>query len=296
MDENQVVVKKQSEITDQVFSKVRKLQEAGSLVLPRNYAAGNALKSAALILAETVDKNGKNALEVCSKESIANSLLDMVKMGLEPSKKQCYLIPYGSKLQLMTSYFGKLAIAKRVAGLKEVKAFVIYEGDEFKVGFDLENLKMKLETYIPDVKNVNLSKIVGAFAVPIFEDGTKGDVSFMSFEQIKNSWNQGYAKGNSGAHKNFTDEMCKKTIITRVCKTLINSSDDGDLIDTYVATEDEPNVQKEISTKANNKEFIVEADYQEDIPEGSNSPVGPQLQSTDDAIPTIQGTPIDRGF
>lgn len=256
MSENQVAVKKQNEITDQVFGKVKQLQEAGSLVLPKSYAAGNALKSAQLILAETKDKTGKLATEVCTKESVANSLLDMVKMGLEPSKKQCYFVIYGDKLQLMTSYFGKLAIAKRVADLEEVKAFVIYDGDEFEMEFNLDDLTMQLKTYKPNPLNVNLDKITGAFAIPIFKDGTRGDLVYMSYQQIKNSWNQGYAKGNSGAHKNFTDEMCKKTIITRVCKTLINSSDDGDLVDTYGATDEEIPVQQEQKEMTASKEFV----------------------------------------
>lgn len=256
MSENQVAVKKQSEITEQVFGKVKQLQEAGSLVLPKSYAAGNALKSAQLILAETKDKTGKLATEVCTKESVANCLLDMVKMGLEPSKKQCYFVIYGDKLQLMTSYFGKLAIAKRVADLEEVKAFVIYEGDEFEMEFNLDDLTMQLKTYKPNPLNVNLDKITGAFAIPIFKDGTRGDLVYMSYQQIKNSWNQGYAKGNSGAHKNFTDEMCKKTIITRVCKTLINSSDDGDLVDTYGATDEEIPVQQEQKEMTASKEFV----------------------------------------
>ncbi|MDU6361406.1 MAG: RecT family recombinase [Clostridiales bacterium] len=256
MSENQVAVKKQSEITDQVFNKVQQLQDAGSLVLPKTYVAGNALKSAQLILAETKDKAGKLATEVCTKESVANCLLDMVKMGLEPSKKQCYFVIYGDKLQLMTSYFGKLAIAKRVADLEEVKAFVIYDGDEFEMEFNLDDLTMQLKTYKPNPLNVNLDKITGAFAIPIFKDGTRGDLVYMSYQQIKNSWNQGYAKGNSGAHKNFTDEMCKKTIITRVCKMLINSSDDGDLVDTYGAAEEEVPVQQEQKEMTASKEFV----------------------------------------
>lgn len=268
-DKNQVAVKEQKEVVDQVFNKVQALQEAGSLVLPKAYAAGNALKSAALILAETTDKNGKNALEICSKESIANSLLDMVKLGLDPSKKQCYFIPFGGKLTMMISYFGKTAIAKRVSNLKEIKAFVVYEGDEFLPEFDLDTLSLKIATYKPDIKNVNLSKITGAFAVPVYEDGSKGDVVYMSIEQIRNSWNQGYAKGKSGAHTNFADEMCKKTVISRVCKMIINSSDDGDLIEVSERSYEERTPEKEIDTKANSKEFVVsneaiDVDYHED--------------------------------
>lgn len=271
MSENQVVVKKQNEITDQVFTKVQQLQDAGSLLIPHSYAVGNALKSAELILAETKDKNGKLAMEVCTKASVANCLLDMVKMGLEPSKKQCYFVIYGDKLQLMTSYFGKIAIAKRVADLEEVKAFVVYEGDEFEMEFNLDDLTMQLKTYKPNPLNVNLSKITGAFAIPIFKDGTRGDLVYMGIEQIRNSWvmGQSYASGKSKAHNNFTDEMCKKTIITRVCKTLINSSDDGDLVDTYGALEEEMTPEQEKQEKATTKEFeaqvkVLDVEYQEE--------------------------------
>lgn len=277
MSENQVAVKKQNEITDLVFGKVKQLQEAGSLVIPHNYAPGNALKSAELILAETKDKNGKLATEVCTKASVANCLLDMVKMGLEPSKKQCYFVIYGDKLQLMTSYFGKLAIAKRVSDLEEVKAFVIYEGDEFEMEFNLDDLCMQLKTYKPNPKNVNLQKITGAFAIPVFKDGTRGDLMYMSMEQIKNSWGQGYAKGNSGAHKNFTDEMCKKTIITRVCKMIINSSDDGDLVDTYGSAEEETAPQTEHKEVAASQEF-VDVTYQEENTHHTGSKEAPNKQ------------------
>lgn len=256
MSESQVTVKKPSEITDSVLNKVNVMKEQGQLVIPQNYVAANALKSASLILQETFNKSNVCVLEACTPTSIANCLLDMVKMGLEPSKKQCYFVAYGNKLQLMTSYFGKLAIAKRVSELKDVKAFVVYDGDEFETEFDLDTLEMKIKSYKPNVSNVNLDKITGAFAVPIFKDGSKGDVVYMSIQQIKNSWNQGYAKGKSGAHANFTDEMCKKTIITRVCKMIINSSDDGDLIDTYSGTEEEHTPQQEQREFTASKEFV----------------------------------------
>lgn len=286
MSENQVTVKQQKEITSQVLAKVNSLQENKALVLPQNYVAGNALQSAALILAETVDNNKKPVLETCSKESIANSLLDMVKMGLEPSKKQCYFVAFGGKLQLMTSYFGKLAIAKRVSNLKDVKAFVIYDGDEFETEFDLDTLSLKIKTYKPNIKNVDLTKITGAFAVPVFKDGTKGDAVYMSIGQIKNSWNQGYAKGNSGAHKNFTDEMCKKTIITRVCKTLINASDDGDLVDTYSTSEVEHTPQEEQKEMTASKEFEEPIETTAtDVKEEPQSTGEPVQQSLDDNCP-----------
>lgn len=109
----QSVAVAQKDVVDSVLAKITKFEETGELVLPSNYSAANALKSAWLILQETVDRNNRPALEVCSKESVANALLDMVVQGLSPIKKQCYFIVYGTKLQLMRSYLGTLAVAKR---------------------------------------------------------------------------------------------------------------------------------------------------------------------------------------
>ena len=108
----------QKDVVDTVLSKIKDFEEAGELKLPTNYSAANALKSAWLILQETKDRNDKPALVVCTKESVANALLDMVVQGLSPMKKQCYFIVYGSKLTLQRSYLGTLAIAKRVGGVK----------------------------------------------------------------------------------------------------------------------------------------------------------------------------------
>ncbi|MBI6086453.1 recombinase RecT, partial [Clostridium perfringens] len=86
------------------------------------------LKSAQLILAETVDRNKQPVLQTCSKASICNALLDMTLQGLSPAKKQCYFVAFNGKLQLMKSYLGNIAATKRLKGVKDVFANVIYEG------------------------------------------------------------------------------------------------------------------------------------------------------------------------
>lgn len=121
----------QKDVVDSVLAKITKFEETGELKLPANYSAANALKSAWLILQETKDRSDRPALVVCTKESIANALLDMVVQGLSPMKKQCYFIVYGNKLTLQRSYLGTLAIAKRVGGVLTAVANCVYEGDEF---------------------------------------------------------------------------------------------------------------------------------------------------------------------
>jgi len=65
------------DIITNVAITLRKFTEDKELLLPDDYSIENALKSAWLILQETVDKDKKPVLEVCSRASIANGLLDM---------------------------------------------------------------------------------------------------------------------------------------------------------------------------------------------------------------------------
>ena len=129
----------QNQRTVKVLEHVQALQEAGDLKLPENYAAGNQVKLAWLTLLEVTDRNQKPALEVCTKESIANALLEMIVKGLSVAKKQCDFIVYGNKLTLQEEYHGTIALARRFGGVVGVPTGnVIYEGDEFVYTIDPE--------------------------------------------------------------------------------------------------------------------------------------------------------------
>jgi len=237
-------------ITNQVLAKINQFQQNGELTLPSSYSPENALKSAWLILQETVDMNKKPVLEACTKVSIANCLLDMVVQGLSPVKKQCYFIAYGSKLQLSRSYLGAIAVAKRVGNVKEVRANCIFDGDEFDYEIDVNTGRLKINKHKPSLENINLSKIKGAYAIVIYNDDSTS-VEIMNMDQIKTAWNQGKAKGNSPAHQNFSDEMAKKTVINRALKIVIGSSDDAGLYDEKELPTTEDLVSEEIEEFAN---------------------------------------------
>jgi recombination protein RecT len=272
--ENKAVTTTQQErnVTDGVLSRVQALTSKGDLVIPKNYSAENALKSAWLILQGVQDKNFKPALEVCTKDSIANALMDMVVQGLNPVKKQCYFVVYGTKLTLMRSYMGTAAVTKRLKGVKDVYAQIIYEKDEFEFELDLDTGLKKITKHKQSFENIDPEKIKGAYAVVVKDDG-KNYVEVMNISQIKKSWAQGAAKGNSGAHNNFSDEMAKKSVINRACKMFINTSDDSDvLLEIFDRTDDEKayeerdlvnnveyEVKEEIKEKANTKIVDIEA-------------------------------------
>ena len=285
MSDNHAIAIQEKNVTDKVLSRIKELEGTGDITMPSNYSYSNALKSAYLILSETVDREKKPVLQSCSQASIINTLLDMTIQGLSPAKKQCYFIAFGGKLQLMKSYLGNIAATKRLKGVKNVFSNVIYEGDEFSYELDLETGLRKITKHEQKFENIDTNKIKGAYAVVVMEDGINY-VEVMNINQIRNSWNQGAAKGQSGAHRNFADEMAKKTVINRACKNFVCTSDDSDLLiesmnrtneyspeDIIESTHDE--VKEEIKNNAN-QEII-------DIP-------GEEVKENNDGNPTVKQT------
>jgi len=247
---NAQVAQVKNDISSQVLSKIDAFQNSGELKLPKDYNVENALKSAYIILSDP--KN--NILAKCDKSSVAEALLKMVVYGVSPIKKQCYFIPYGEKLECSIAYAGNIAIAKRYGKLKSIKANAVFEADTFEFEVDQKTGLRKVTKHIQTLESVGSNKIKGAYAVYEMTDGTI-DVEVMSITQIQAAWNQGGAKGNSPAHKNFADQMAIKTVINRACKLLISSSDDSVLYDPLdeenaidVTNE---NVKHEVKTKAN---------------------------------------------
>lgn len=261
-------------ISDSVLQRVTQFREAGELRLPPDYSPENALKAAHLVLLETKNKDGKPALEVCSKESIANALLKMIVLGLSVMKKQCDFIVRGTQLCCDPEYTGNIALAMRYGGLKHHKGNAIFAGDDFKfeVGVDgrrkLIHHKQSLESIGGDV--------IGAYVTYELEDGTQ-DMEIMNITQIRNSWMQGAAKGGSMAHKNFTDQMAIKTVYNRMTKLLIRASNDAPLMGDNGSDDNEqkPDVmseaKQEVINKANAEEIAFE-DIPNEAPQAADEP------------------------
>lgn len=226
--QTQALAIKEKNVSDQVLKRVHELESANQLRIPKDYSAENAIRGAWLILQDQETKDNKPVLEVCTDNSIANSLFEMVVKGLSPIKKQCYFIPYGKKLNFQEDYTGKVALAKRYGGLKHITANVIYEKDTFKYTIDPETGRKKVVEHTQELGNIDINKIRGAYATLILEDDVV-DTEIMSIQQIRQAWLMGNAKGNSKAHNNFTDRMARKTVISRACDALVRSSDDKPL-------------------------------------------------------------------
>jgi recombination protein RecT len=273
---------------DQLSTQLTQKEQLG-LTFPTNYSVTNALNSAYLIIKDlTVSKKQGNdwnqvpALQCCTKQSIASALIDMTVQGLNPMKKQCYFVAYGDKLTLMRSYQGTMAVAKRVGIKRTPYAQIIYEGDSFK--YHIENGLYVIDEHVQDFMNIDNEKIKGAYAILETDDGQY--VEIMNIAQIKKAWGKGKGydeKKSNDVHNEFADQMAKKTVINRACKNFINSSDDGNLTESFNETSENENtdyvaneVQHDIETNANSEEFIEPEVLQGDVVEAPQKKTEPE--------------------
>jgi recombination protein RecT len=265
---NQLALIKKDTV-DVVAAKVKEFQEKNELHFPANYSPENAMKSAWLILQTIKDKNGKPALEGCTKDSVANALLDMVVQGLNPAKKQGYFIVYGNTLVFQRSYFGTMAVTKRVTNAKSIDAAVIYEGDE--VDYEMVNGRITNLTHKQKFGNINKDNVIGAYATIVLVDGTVYH-ELMTIDEIRKAWSkaQFWAKGQAvekegSTHDEFKGEMAKKTVINRACKKFMNASDDSSLVMNHINRADEvaeeAQLEEEIKNNANGE--IIDIEFEE---------------------------------
>lgn len=262
---NLVTLKK--DIADTVAERVRKLQESKKLHLPADYSAENALKSAWLILQNAYTKDRKPVLDACTKGSIINSLFDMVVQGLNPAKKQGYFITYGNQLVFQRSYFGTMALAKRVdPTIREIIVEVVYEGDTFK--YRIIRGKKEITDHEQSLENIG-KPIKAAYCLIINVDDEVVKTEIMTMDEIKQAWKQsqtspvdesGRIKANT-MHDKFTAEMAKKTVINRACKAIINSSSDSCLFLSANRADEiraEQDIEQEIAENTNQEIIDIE--------------------------------------
>lgn len=246
MENNNLQVQKQNanaiaekNITDGVLVRVNQLTDKKELVLPRNYSPENALKFAYLEL------KANNLLNT-DKDALAAALLNMCVQGLSPQKKQCYFINYGGRVNLMRSYHGDRAVAKQANLVKEIQAYVIYEGDEVNISYEEKTNYLQVEH---KTKFENWNKpIVGAYAVAVMPDGSKR-YDLMTMDRIKKSWNMSSNKANNKLQSEFITEACQRTVTRHLVKNLFNQSTDESLLINNVIENDEYVETQEATTE-----------------------------------------------
>lgn len=299
------------DVVDIVTGKVREFTCSGELSFPANYSVENALKSAWLILQETKAKTPEKkevpALTYCTRDSIANALLDMVVMGLNPGKKQCYFIAYGDQLQCQKSYFGNIYLAKLAdPEIEDIIGTAVYEGDEFD--YFIHRGRTFIRNHVQSLDNVDKRKIVAAYATVLRKDGDarKEYSKIMTMEQIKQAWKQSKMypvddRGNIKAgstHDKFTADMAAKTVINAICKPIINTSTDNYLVlQTYRKTEDAivtAEATATIAQKAN--KAIIDVTPSVEIPDSAPEADAPDIEVDESTGEVLEGADEEATF
>jgi len=229
------VKKFEPQIADMVLKRIDDLKSIGGLNIPPEYSPANALRSAMLILNDMKDKSNLPVLQTCSKESVMNALFGMTVQGLNPMKRQCAFIVRAGKLTMQRQYSGSIALARRFGNVADVKAGIIYENDIFQYNIETQTGRKKIVRHDQVLENIKEDKIKGCYAVVTYNDGST-DMLPMTMDQVRASWAQGELGGKGPAHLRFTSAMAEKTVINKICKVIIDSSDDSAL---FVAGNDE---------------------------------------------------------
>ncbi|KKN43611.1 hypothetical protein LCGC14_0701540 [marine sediment metagenome] len=259
-------------IVGETMNRIVAMQKGGQIHFPKDYSPQNALQSAWLILQGVKNKADKPVLDegVCTKASIANSLLDMVVSGLNPAKDQGYFIAYGKLLTWSQSYFGAMAVAKRVdprIAEEGIIAEIIYEKDELV--YEIKRGQKEIVSHKQTLESVKKGDIKGAYCMVISKDGEILKTEIMAFEEIKKSWSKSQMKpidekGNvkpGSNHAKHPVEFCKRTVINRACKPIINSSSDRVLLESVKRAEFvevEHNAAMQIEENANKETIDID--------------------------------------
>ncbi|MEK4628082.1 RecT family recombinase [Solibacillus sp. FSL R7-0682] len=258
---------KQNAFVTTAAKKIAEMQQLGQINLPSNYSVENALQAAFFTLTAVDFKNKTPIIEQVTPDSVAFALQDMAIQGLSVAKKQGYFINYGGKLQFQRSYHGTQAVIKRLIGIKDIWANVIWKGEEFEVEYNERGqLAFKLHKANWKAATGKKEDIEGAYCIVEHEVGRQF-LTVMTMDEILTSWSQ---SSNKSVQDKYPQEMAKRTVINRASKAFLFTSDDSeillDAINRTTENEFEPQVkdmgdvqevQEEIAQNANTEELDI---------------------------------------
>lgn len=183
-------------------------------LLPAHIDVNRFIKSALLAVARN------NTLKQCTPVSLFTAVVNAAELGLDftPAKGHAYLVPYGKEATFMPGYRGLAELAIRGGKVAQIWSYIVYEHDEFSIVYGT----------IPDIKHVplltgNKGKIVGAYSVARFKDGTV-QFEYMDYEQLMAIKKRSKA-ANNGPWVTDEGEMIRKTVMRRLYKYLPSSPD-----------------------------------------------------------------------
>ena len=211
----------QVRFSDQLNDRLISVENA----LPKDFNRERFVQNCIAVMNETP------ALAKINKAETIQGLLKGAYLGLDFMNRECYLIPYGSSVQFQTDYKGEVKFTKKYSTRKitDIYAKVVREGDTF-----IEEIRDGKQSIDFRPLPFNKGTIVGAFAIVLYRDGGM-QYEVMSVDDI-NAVRNNYSKASqSKAWKNSYDEMCKKTVLRRLCKHI---DTDFESVEAHSAWED----------------------------------------------------------
>jgi len=139
-----------------------------------------------------------------------------------------------------------MALAERANPMvSRFAAEVVYADDELE--YEIRNGEKRIVEHKQKLANIDKNKIIAAYAMALDRKGNVISSVLLTWDEIMASWGQSKAypiddKGRlkpDSTHAKHTAEMAKRTAINRVCKYIINASDDSHLYREVVARTDE---------------------------------------------------------
>lgn len=200
MAKNEVAVKFSEKLTDKLVS----VENA----LPKDFNKERFVQNCIAVMNETPSLANINPAQTIQ------GLLKGAYLGLDFLNRECYLIPYGNSVQFQTDYKGEVKFTKKysIRPILDIYAKVVREGDSFEEVIIDGHPSIGFKPL-----SFNDGEIIGAFAVVLYQDGGMS-YEVMSVKDI-NAVRNNYSKASqSKAWKNSFDEMCKKTVLRRLCK------------------------------------------------------------------------------
>lgn len=197
-------------------------------VMPRHLSADRLMRIAVAACSKTP------ALLQCTPMSVLNAVMQGAQLGLEPGGPlgDAYLVPYKDQCQFIVGYRGLINLARRSGQIVSIEAHVVHSKDKFTCRYGLDS---KLE-HEPDWSD-DPGAVVAVYAVAKLKDGgTQCEV--MTKAQVDAIRKRSKASG-SGPWVSDYEEMCRKTVVRRLCKYLPLSVELADALEADTNSETE---------------------------------------------------------
>jgi len=239
-------------------------------------------KKAIRVLLTSVRKNPK--LLDCTPESVMGCLMEASTLGLmlDGVTGEAYPIPYKNQCQLIAGYKGLMKLAYQSDRVLSITSRTVHEKDKYEI---VQGIDERI-THIPS-NDADPGEPVAFYAVAKLKGGGV-KTEWMWKAEVDRIRNAAPGK-NSDAWINHYDEMGKKTVVRRICKTLPASPE----LQTLISLDEmhDAGIAQNLAASAG---FIVEGDEDRYQPEKGAINIG-DLKATGGAVPPTSNAPSGAG-